>query len=165
VVEDALSRVPDASDWGMAPGVISQITEEFGRPSINLFASDTWHVAPAFVSLRFMPGCTAVDARSRDWRDLVLPSEMAWIFPPVRAVSQAIQKLRQFRTDAILIVPQAPATNWWLELRNLKASARILWPMTLDRSTDICIPSRRVPKGTINLALFKSGVFKVSWLS
>jgi hypothetical protein len=39
-LEDALSRFPDASDWGMAPAVRSQIMAEFGVPTVDLFASD-----------------------------------------------------------------------------------------------------------------------------
>jgi hypothetical protein len=40
-LEDALSRVPDASDWGVAPTVRAAIFEAFGVPTADLFASDT----------------------------------------------------------------------------------------------------------------------------
>jgi hypothetical protein len=146
----------------MVPKVVSQIMEELGRPSVDLFASDTWHVASRFVSPRFVPGCTAVDALNWDWRGLIPQGELAWIFPPVRAVPQAIQKMIRFRTDAILIVPESPTTNWWLELQALKTKAKMLGPIRLERSTDICTPSRRVP-GTLNPALFKLRAYKVAW--
>lgn len=84
--------------------------------------------------------------------------------PPVRAIPKAIQRLKEFQTDAVLIVPEAPTTNWWLELHSLSAAARIGGPIDLARSTDVCIPSRRVPPGTLNPALFKLRAFKITWL-
>lgn len=65
-LEDALSRVPDASDWGLAPAIRDDIFRRFGAPAVDLFASDLWHVAPSFITPRFMPGCAAVDALHRD---------------------------------------------------------------------------------------------------
>lgn len=162
-VQDALSRVPDASDWGLAPAVLRAAFLLFGQPDVDLFASDTWHVAERFITPRYMPGCCAVDALRTDWRTLVQPSETAWIFPPVRALPSVIQSLRNFRTDAILVVPEAATTNWWLELMHLGSDATMAGPLEIERSRDACIPSRRVPDGTVNPALYKLRVFKISW--
>jgi hypothetical protein len=161
--EDALSRIPDASDWGLAPRALSFIIEKFGAPSVDLFASDRWHVASAFVSPFYMPGCAAVDALNLDWRALVPVDGVAWIFPPVRATSRAIQLLKEYKVDAILVVPEAPTTNWWLELLSLKSIAKVDGPIILARSTDVCIPSRRVPPGTLNPELFMLRAFKINW--
>jgi hypothetical protein len=162
-LEDALSRVPDATDWGLAPRTCLDIIEEFGTPCIDLFASDLWHVTPIFITPRFMPGCAAVNALHTDWRTLVPAGRLAWIFPPVRAVPQVIQRIREFKTNSIVTVPEAPSTNWWLDLHALRMVARIDGPLVLNRSTDICIPSRRVPRGTLNPALFKLRVFRITW--
>jgi hypothetical protein len=161
--EDALSRVPDASDWGLAPRALALIVSTFGAPSVDLFASNLWHVCPTFVSARHMPGCAVADALNLDWRALVPAGTTAYIFPPVRAIPKAIQLLKEFQIDAVLVVPEAPTTNWWLELQGLRAGARIDGPIILARSTDVCIPSRRVPPGTVNPALFKLRVFKITW--
>lgn len=128
--EDALSRVPDASDWGLSSKTLALIIKAFGSPHVDLFASDAWHVASVFVTPRYMPGCTAVDALNQDWRDLVPRGELAWLFPPVRAICKVIQK--EFRTDAILVVPEAPTTNWWVELLSMKKLARIDGPLLLE---------------------------------
>jgi hypothetical protein len=162
-LEDGLSRVPDATDWGLAPGVRSVIIEEFGTPCTDLFASDLWHVAPVFITPRFMPGCAGVDALHLDWRILIPAEGLAWIFPPVRAIPLVIQRIREFKTNSILIVPEASFTNWWLELHALRMAAKLEGPLVLNRSTDVCIPSRRVPRGTLNPALFKLRVFKITW--
>ena len=162
-VQDALSRVPDASDWGLAPAVLQAAISLFGQPDVDLFASDTWHVAERFVTPRFMPGCCAVDALRTDWRTIVGEGETAWIFPPVRALPSVVQSLRNFKTDAILIVPEANTTNWWLELMRLGGEATVAGPLEIERSTNACIPSRRVPDGTANPALYKLRVFKINW--
>lgn len=161
--EDALSRVPDASDWGLSAAVLGLIFEAFGVPHVDLFASDTWHVASVFVAPRYMPGCSAIDALSHDWEELVPTGSLAWIFPPVRAIPKALQHLKEARIDAILVVPEATTTNWWIELQELRSEARVDGPITLNRSTDTCIPSRRVPAGTVNPALFKLRAFKITW--
>ncbi|GAQ85469.1 reverse transcriptase [Klebsormidium nitens] len=161
--QDALSRVPDASDWGLTPKVFADVISLFGRPDVDLFASDTWHVAGRFVTPRYMPGCLAVDALRTDWRTLVKQGETAWIFPPVRAIPSVLQSLRNFRTDAILVVPEATTTNWWVELMSLGSGAVMAGPLAIERSTDACIPSRRVPAGTVNPALYKLRVFKINW--
>lgn len=161
--EDALSRVPDASDWGLASRVISDICRAFGTPTVDLYASDIWHVAPVYITPRYMPGCAAVDAQALDWRDMVEDGGLAWMFPPVRAIPKALQLLKEFRINTILIVPEASTTNWWIDLLAMKAEAKMEGPIALDRSTDICVPSRRVPVGTVNPALYKLRAFKVTW--
>jgi hypothetical protein len=161
--EDALNRFPDASNWGLAPAVRDLISRRFGTPSIDLFASDLWHVAQSFVTPRFMPGCIAVDALRSDWRTLIPADGLAWIFPPVRAIPQAIQIIGEFRTNAIVIVPEATTTKWWIELHAMGSGARLEGPLDLDRSTNTCISSRRVPQGTLNPALFKLKAYKITW--
>ncbi|GAQ83654.1 Hypothetical protein KFL_001560210 [Klebsormidium nitens] len=91
---DALSLVPDASDCGLNPKVFADVISLFGRPDVDMFASDTWHVAGQFVTPRYMRGCLAVDALSTDWRTLVRQGETAWIFPPVRAIPSVLQSTR-----------------------------------------------------------------------
>jgi hypothetical protein len=118
-LEDALSRIPDATDWGLAPSARSAIFATFGFPSVDLFASDTWHTAATFITPHFTPGCAAVDALSIDWRDHIESGGLAWIFPPVRAIPKTLQLVREFEIDAILIVPAAPSTNWWIDLLGL----------------------------------------------
>jgi hypothetical protein len=103
-LHDALSRVPDPSDWGLAPKVLQMVLSQFGHPQIDLFASDSWHVTERFISPRFMPGCEAVDALSIDWRTVLGPDEVAWMFPPTRSLIAVIHNLKRFSTNAILVV-------------------------------------------------------------
>jgi hypothetical protein len=70
--EDPVSKQPDASDWGICPAVFRDIFDHFRvKVAVDLFALDTWHVAPRFVSLLYTPGCEACQALLLDWRLLV----------------------------------------------------------------------------------------------
>ncbi|GAQ87420.1 reverse transcriptase [Klebsormidium nitens] len=102
---DALSREPDASDWGVSASVFRKLTEHFGvNPSIDLFASATFHVAERFVAKYYTPGCTAVHAMALDWRELVQAGESAWIFSPVGLTTQVLERLSNFRVNALVCI-------------------------------------------------------------
>ncbi|GAQ90096.1 hypothetical protein KFL_005990025 [Klebsormidium nitens] len=102
---DALSREPDASDWGISPSVFQKVTEYFKvKSTIDLFASDVFHVTRRFVSKYFTPGCTRVHALAQDWRELIPEGECAWIFPPVGITTQVLQRVADFQINALICV-------------------------------------------------------------
>jgi hypothetical protein len=79
--EDDLSKHRDNSDWGLRGKDRERVLATFGaQPTIDLFASETWHVTETFVSMHLTPGCMKADTLRADWRDLVRPGEIAWIF-------------------------------------------------------------------------------------
>lgn len=161
--EDLLSRQPDASDWGISGKLFRQICSEFKVTiEIDLFASHDWHVAPRFVSLFHTPGSEASQALLRDWRLLVPTRAFAWIFPPVRLITEVIQLIERYRTNCILIVPEQPASNWWIHLLALPL-AKPIECFEVRRGTNSCRPSRRVPVQTANPGLFKLRALRVEW--
>jgi hypothetical protein len=161
--EDLLSRQSDASDWGLRKAVYEAICSEF-RVTIclDLFASYTWHVVPRFVTLLYTPGCTATQALQLDWRELIPDGEFAWIFPPVRVISEVVQLIERSKTNCILLVPKQKAANWWVSLFSLLL-ARSIERYSIPRGTDSCRPSRRVPARTANPGLFKLIALKIVW--
>jgi hypothetical protein len=161
--EDLLSRQPDASDRGMRKAIFDAICTEFGvKISVDLFASHTWHVAPSFVSLFYTPGCAASQALQLDWRLLAPKGGFAWIFPPVRVISETVQMIERYRTDCVLVLLDQKASNWWVHLFTLplKEPIRIY---EIPRGTDSCKPSRRVFAKTANPGLFKLRALKIVW--
>lgn len=81
--EDAISREPDASDWGLSPLLFGQVCKRFKvQPTCDLFASDAHHHTTTFVSRIYSPGCAAIQAFSQDWGQLV-GDGLAWVFPPL----------------------------------------------------------------------------------
>lgn len=162
--EDDLSKYQDSSDWGLRQEEMRRILNHFGvEPAVDLFGSDTWHVTGRFLSLHLTPRALAADAMRVDWRTLLAPGEVAWIFPPVRLLSPVIQTIRRFRTDCVLIVPDAPATNWWLALQEIGMQTSMQGPLELPRGKGTCSPSFRVPHGTVNPALYKLRAYMIHW--
>ncbi|GAQ91773.1 Hypothetical protein KFL_008500020, partial [Klebsormidium nitens] len=160
--EDDLSKHQDSSDWGLGETEVRKVLIHFGvKPAIDLFASETWHITERFVSLHLAPVGLAADAMRSDWSELLAPGDVAWVFPPVRLLSDVIQSVRRFRTDCILVVPEAPATNWWMALQNIGAEACLSGPLELPRSASICAPSFRVSQGTVNPAMYKLRAFGI----
>jgi hypothetical protein len=117
VAEDLFSRQPDASDWGVRKELFESICAEFHTTvAIDLFASDTWHVTPRFVSAIYTPGCLACQALLLDWRHFVENGKTAWIFPSVRVIPEVVQLIERYKTTCVLIVPEQKAANWWIRL-------------------------------------------------
>jgi hypothetical protein len=87
-LEDELSKIPDSSDWGLAWSEFRRLCDEFGeKPTVDLFASATWHQLPTYISGSYAPGASGVNALRLDWTELVPRGTFAWAFPPVRHIS------------------------------------------------------------------------------
>lgn len=103
---DELSRRPDPFDWGLAKLEFERTCGLFGvRPSVDLSASDVHHVSDAVVSQFYTPGCMAVDAFRHDWGALLSPSDLAWIFPPIKSVILAISLVQAYTQNALICLP------------------------------------------------------------
>jgi hypothetical protein len=160
---DALSREPDASDWGIHPDLFGKICKRFKvRPEIDLFGSDVHHTAPIFVSRVFTSGCSAIDAFRLDWSTICC-NKTAWIFPPLRATSVVLSLIKQFATNALIVLPVSSASNEIIQLKQMKG-CQLSGPFILPRSPDSLIPSLRVPKNTLNPALLGLAVYHILWL-
>jgi hypothetical protein len=86
----------------------------------------------------------------------------AWIFPPVHLITEVILLIDRYRTNCILIIPEQPASNWWIHLLALPL-AKSIERVEIRRGTDSCRPSRRVPVQTANPGLFKLQALRVEW--
>jgi hypothetical protein len=160
---DALSRLPDPSDWGLSRQELQRIFDHFGvRPTLDLFASDVHHVADRFVSKFFTPGCVAVDATRLDWRSIAESQEVIWLFPPVRQVSLALFLLASSKLAALVCLPMKAGSNEVLQLRHMKG-ATVSPFLAVPRHVDSCLASSRVPEGALNPALLELGVAYVFW--
>lgn len=163
-LEDHLSKLLDSSDWGLARSEFQRICKAFGvRPLVDLFASATWHQLPTFVSSTFAPGCSATNSLTLVWSDMLPDGAFAWAFPPVRYIAQTVQLIREYRANILLVVPDRRACNWWISLEQLGEHAKVEGPLSIPRTTDMCRPSKRVPVGTANPALYHLQAFKIEW--
>jgi hypothetical protein len=160
--EDALSRLPDPSDWGFCASKLHKVFQHFGRrPTVDLFASDVHHVTEKFVSRFFTPGCSAVDVTKQDWSNLLGPSDIVWVFPPHRLVTLALSMLESVKLEAFVCLPIKAGSNELLQLHQM-IGAVVSAPYMVPRHQDSCVPSARVPSETLNLAMLELGVVHVT---
>jgi hypothetical protein len=160
---DALSRLPDPSDWGLSTSQLHQVFGHFMRsPTIDIFASDVHHVADRFVSRFFTPGCLAVDAIKQDWSALLDPSDVVWLFPQHMQVSIALSMLEAAKVEALICMPIKAGLNELVQLHQM-VGAVVSAPYLVPRRVESCVPSARVPSGTLNPALLDLGGVDVTW--
>jgi hypothetical protein len=160
---DALSREPDASDWGISRKVYESACSSFGCvPSLDLFASHAHHTVDRFVSQFYTPGCLAVDSLRLDWSQLIQNGEVIWVFPPYQCTGTCISLIERYRTEALLCIPVKSRSNHVIQLQQLK-DAVVSKPYLVPRQSNSCIPSGRVPKGAINPAFLSLGIVHIKW--
>jgi hypothetical protein len=144
---DALSRDPDASDWGINPSLYNQICKRFhARPDVDLFGFESNPTAPVFVSRLYTPGCSAVDAFRLDWRE-ICQGRLAWVFPPMRAISVVLSRLEKFKVNAYVVLVASEASNEMIRLKQMSLAC-ISAPFYIPKSGDTLIASMRVPRNT-----------------
>jgi hypothetical protein len=164
---DALSREPDASDWGIERELLSQLLDHFGvRISIDLFASDANHVNRLFVTQYYTPGCLAVHALKQDWSQLmsIAGEGVAWVFPPTRCASQALSSVGLFKVSALVCISAKEGSLEQVQLRQLTGlGATVFKGYGIPHAASCCTPSLRVPPGIVNPAFLGLSVNLITW--
>jgi hypothetical protein len=160
---DALSREPDATDWGIASDVFDSACLHFGcYPSVDMFASDVHHTVDQFVSHFFTPGCLAVNALRLDWSEVIKEDHSIWVFPPVQCVSASLTLIERYKIEALVCLPIKPGFNELIQLANMKKASKSE-PMVVPRKSKSCTSSGRVPQESVNPAFPKLGIVHIKW--
>jgi hypothetical protein len=107
---DRISKIDDPHGWSISDDDFALITESFGTPQVDGFASGTNARCPAFVSHFHEIANEATDFFTRkvnDGRDW-------FICPPLPMVDSAVRHLvRSPGASATLVVPHDPTSPWW----------------------------------------------------
>lgn len=126
---DALSRTGTSSvEWALHPDAFLDLTDLYGEPAINLFASPTNHLLPRFLSRTVATVTGGPDAFSTSWD--------AWpyiyLFPPSTSsiMTAVCGRLAEYRGRVLLIAPLWKAQPWCQE----RAGRTLLGP---HRSTGV----------------------------
>lgn len=101
-------RVLTDTEWSLSTSVFSQISENFGRPQIDLFASSANYKCNTFVSWHPDPNAFAVDAFTLDWHNLYF-----YAFPPFCLILRTIQKIVHDKAKGVIVVPWWPSQVWF----------------------------------------------------
>ena len=134
---DFESRVfNDRTEWMLHNRVFKDITNMFGVPDVDLFASRLNAQLQTFVSWRPDPEASHVDAFTLAWTD-----KLFYLFPPFSLVGHCLQKLEEDGGEAIMVAPVWPTQPWYSKLLGmltahpalLRPSSRLLSLPGTDR--------------------------------
>ena len=95
VKADKTSReFPDDTEWS---------------PDVDLFASQLNAKILCYVAWKPDPNAFAIDAFTLNWSVF----NLVYCFPPFSVIGKVLQKLLQYQTTAILVLPERPTQFWY----------------------------------------------------
>ena len=79
------------------------------------------------ISWRPDPGASTVDAFSINW-----PLTYNYCFPPFCIIQKVLQKIRQDKTEAIVVIPYRTTQNWFLVLLGMLVDHSLIMTVSLS---------------------------------
>ena len=104
----------DNLEWTLNPLDFRQITDTFGVPEVDLFATRLNNQVEKYVAWHPEPEAWAVDAFSVPWDDLQF-----YAFPPFSLIGRVLSKVVQEEAQGILVVPLWTTQPWFPHLLKL----------------------------------------------
>ena len=144
----------DSSEWLLKHSVFKTITNLWGYPSVDLFASRLSHQLPGYMSWKPDPESLATDALAQDWSEL-----FPYAFPPFCLIGKTLQKIRKDKVNLILITPVWVMQPWYPLL--LEMSIRN--PLLLPNLQDLLQNPRREYHPLITNSSLRLAAWMVSW--
>ena len=121
---DLLSRgEPRYEDWSLHPAVVRQIFSRYGRPRVDLFASQENAKCPLYFSVRGQAPL-GMDAFAHEW-----PEGLLYAFPPLDMILPTLERVRCSNLEVLLV---APSRGVWRSLISPLLS-RPPWQLPLHR--------------------------------
>ena len=152
---DAPSRLLDRDDYKLHPSIFAQLESRFGPHDVDLFATHVNTQLPRFFSRFFCPGTSGVDSLSQPWAGLNCygnpPYDPAFLLA-------VVQKLREERATATLVVPYWRAQPWWQQLMELASDL-----VFLPSSTALFAPGKGGSAQYLPPPAWQAVVVRVSW--
>lgn len=113
---------PDV-EWELTDAGFKLLTETFGNPQIDLFASRLNNKCDMYASWHRDPDAFVVDAFTISWSN-----NYFYAFPPVAVILKALRKIISDKATGIMVVPAWPSQPWYPLFTRLVISKAI----TLD---------------------------------
>lgn len=125
VMADFLSRhTLIQTEWSMNRENFGMISDLWGVPEMDLFATRQNRQVSSFWSLDPQEGPWAVDALTIRWE-----WDLAYAFPRLPLIPRVLSKIREDRAKVILIAPFWPKRAWYSLLWSMSLRSR---PMVID---------------------------------
>lgn len=115
---DHLSRKKfQDTEWQLNDIVYTQITDYFGLPDIDLFASRCNAKCDVYVTWKNDPDALAVDSFTISWKN-----KFFYAFPPFAMITKVMHKIIKEKAEGIVVVPYWPSQPWFPLLHKLNSS-------------------------------------------
>lgn len=95
-------------EWELASTVFDKITNTFGRPQIDLFATRLNAKCKKYISWKRDPSAYNIDAFTIDWSPYYF-----YAFPPFSLILKSLRKIVTDRATGIMVVPYWPSQPWY----------------------------------------------------
>ena len=86
-------------DWSLHPKVVRQIFGRYGRPDVDLFASEKNAKCARFFSIKGVAPL-GLEAFAHDW-----PKELLYAFPPLQLIRLVLERIRLQGLSVLLVAP------------------------------------------------------------
>jgi hypothetical protein len=122
---DQESRKPtNSGDWLLLPSIFLKITQRWGTPTVDCFASRIMKQISAYMSLQLDPESKGTNALYQPW-----DREFPYLFPPFCLIGCCLRKILQEKVEkAILVVPLWSGQPWFPALLEVCADHPVLLP-------------------------------------
>ena len=117
-------------EWMLNHDIFLKITDIWGIPELDMFASRLNKQLERYVSWRPDPEALSVNAFSRSWTDIYM-----YAFPPFSLVTRVMQKIRRDEAECILVIPIWPTQNWFTLVIESLIDHPIIIPIQKDNLT------------------------------
>jgi hypothetical protein len=105
------------TEWELSQSVFNSITEHFGTPELDLFASRTNHKCSKYIAWHRDPFAWNIDAFTIKWN-----SSFFYAFPPFGILLKVCHKIKSEKATGILVFPLWPSQVWYPLLKSMVVS-------------------------------------------
>ena len=104
----------DNKEWLIRPDIFRKITDIWGDPSIDLFASRLNHPVSCYVSWKPDPVAAFTDVFSLTW-----DKQLFYAFPSFSLIARCLQKIQTDSAEGFMLVPMWPTQSWYTKLLHM----------------------------------------------
>ena len=127
ILADKASRqFHDNTESMLRQDLFLSITQLWGTPDIDLFASRLNAQLPCYVSWKPDPGASHTDAFTIPWTDYF------YAFPPFSIILRCVQKIEQEQAEGMPVVPNWLTQPWYTKLMQIITDYPRLLPVQKD---------------------------------
>lgn len=131
----------------------TNISNSFGIPSVDLFASNINKKCKTYASWKPDPGSWKIDAFSFCWKTLFF-----YAFPPFSIISKVLKKIIDEKCTGILVVPRWPSQPWYPIYKQLLISE----PLVFGPKENLLMSPFRTPHPLCHSLILEAGLLSGS---